>query len=138
MSLIRINSKTPAVCAALPLIFALFCSTVVAKEIYQWTDEDGVPHFADLPPSGYPSQSLLIPDIEEPDAPAEPESSPATAAPQPVTRTLCDQHQDRLDKMLATRNVRAIDENGEARPLRDVEYRSLIKQSTDYVADNCD
>lgn len=138
MSLIRKNGMKPAVWTALFLISTLTCSVAAAREIYQWTDQDGVPHFSDLPPQNYESQSIMIPELSDPIAAPVSEAPLAQPESEPAIGSICDQHQDRLDKLRASRNLRVIGDDGEARPLTDIEYRNLTRESEDHLAKNCD
>ena len=127
----------PVTFASITILLAATISTsAVAKEIYIWSDENGVPNFADLPPPGYQTEIMELPGSTAGEAPADPAEEE-----NPVTQTqnnLCPQHQDRLERMLKTRNVSVIDENGESRQLDDAEYENMILESRTYLADRCD
>ena len=62
---------------ALLLLLIPFCSqSVLAAEVYRWTDEDGVTHFSDSPTADIPA-----PDTAEDDEIQSAEQVPAAAPP---------------------------------------------------------
>jgi len=53
--------------AALALLFGLFwLDTACAKEMYTWTDENGVSHFSDVPPESGEAQQISVEEVYAP------------------------------------------------------------------------
>jgi len=62
----------------------------------------------------------------------------AEAATEPLTEgTLCAEHRNRLDTMLANRDVNYVDESGERQELSDEDYDLLIRESQTYLNLRC-
>jgi hypothetical protein len=58
-----------------------------AGEVYRWTDENGVTHYADVPPPNVRTETQVLPDRPPPPAQAAPaaEAAPAGTASAPAT-----------------------------------------------------
>jgi hypothetical protein len=129
-----------ALSTLIAFVVILSATGLAAKEIYSWSDEDGVPNFADLPPQGHESRSIEISDpvamqsstdVEEPEMATDPVEEPLAEGDH------CSEHQDRLDTMLASRNISYIDESGQRRDLSDEQYELLIEESRTYLKLRC-
>lgn len=127
-----------ALSSLIALVTILSATELVAKEIYSWSDEDGVPNFSDLPPQGHETRSVEIsgPDPAQSITDAE-EKETGPSQELLAEGDLCSQHQGRLDTMLDNRNVSYIDESGERRELSDEQYELLIQESSTYLKLNC-
>jgi hypothetical protein len=127
-----------ALSSLIALIAILSTTGLAAKEIYSWSDEDGVPNFSDLPPQGHEIRSMEISDPVAMQSSTVAEEQETATSQEPLAEgDLCSQHQGRLDTMLDNRNVSLIDESGQQRELSDEQYELLIQESRTYLTLNC-
>ena len=141
-----------------------FVEPAVATEIYTWKDENGVIHFSDLKPTGTDTRTIEIQDSQPPrlsSAGLDPDDEPSgemgtrpqTAAQQrrqqiaderrakrderDRNEVVCMRHRERLAKMEPTTRVYFTNENGETVRMDDEERVSMMKESRDFIAENC-
>jgi hypothetical protein len=147
------------------VVAATVGQSTLATEVYTWTDEDGVVHFSDTRPAatdtktiqletapGSVSYSDPVSEAGEPMSAVEGEM-PLTAAQQrrqeiaarsqarreqqAETEIMCERHRKRLEQMEPARRVYYTDENGQEVRMDDVQRVTLIEESRNYVAENC-
>ena len=147
------------------LIFACASGTsVLATEVYTWTDKDGVVHYSDMPSESAEVLEIDVQEVYKPGAvelakpgsesPAGSEDSPLSAAQQrrermaknreerreakAETEQMCARHRQRLEQMEPARRVFYTDESGESVRMDDDQRMELIKEDKDYIAKNCE
>ena len=127
-----------ALSSLIVLIMILSATELAAKEIYSWSDEDGVPNFSDLPPQGHETRSMEISGSDPLQISTDAGAQETGSSQAPLAEgDLCSQHQGRLDTMLGNRNVSFIDDSGQRRELSDEQYELLIQESSTYLKLNC-
>ncbi|NCF63713.1 MAG: DUF4124 domain-containing protein, partial [Gammaproteobacteria bacterium] len=47
-------------------VAAAWINTAAAKDVYTWTDEDGVTHYTDTPPDSTVSETITVEDAYQP------------------------------------------------------------------------
>lgn len=147
------------------VLAGILCHAALATEVYTWTDKDGVLHFSDTKPAAIDSRSIKVdgnggranysPPAPVSTAPVETETEeqPLSAAQQlrrDITESrqarikeqaereqMCSRHQKRLEQMEPARRVYYVDENGEQVRMDDIQRVTLIEESRDYLAENC-
>ena len=62
------------------LTSAIVCANALAKEIYSWTDKDGVIHFGEKPPEGQQVRAIDVPEVNQSGI-----SDPSTQTPEAPT-----------------------------------------------------
>lgn len=137
---------------------------VVAKEIYTWTDENGIVHYVDTPPD-HPdakaidapeayrpgSVSAEVPAATSPEAAADPALSAADArrlrladartkqeAEQQQIAAICAEARRRLAEVEPSRRVFYENEQGETVRMGDEERVRLVEQYKALIEQNCD
>jgi hypothetical protein len=152
----------PAICLALSMSFI---PGAAATEIYTWTDENGVVHFSSTEPMSRPSETIEIESsrggvsysqpvaASDLDAEAGGEEAQPTAAEQKreeiaqarmrnqeeqaAIDELCEFHRKQLADMEPARRVYYTNQQGQRVRMDDDERVSLIEESNQYVAENC-
>ncbi|MBK1674611.1 hypothetical protein CKO35_15195 [Ectothiorhodospira shaposhnikovii] len=71
----------------LMIIPALSLQTVMARDFFRWTDEQGVTHFGEVPPTGVPAQRV----------------SPSVSRPDPTTRERLEAQIQGMDERAQSR-----------------------------------
>jgi hypothetical protein len=67
MKQLKRNNYTNLLTAVLVLAAGMASVSVLANEIYRWTDENGVVHFGDRPPEGLQAQAIHVPESQPSD-----------------------------------------------------------------------
>lgn len=139
------NLALAALCAAL----LLAAQPSSAKELYKWTDENGVVQYTDTKPTGVKFESRPV--VEEPktaaaaaptpaEASAESELSAATPAPKPFTADSpeCEQTRQGL-RILRGIGTVTLDSDGDGvdETLTDEQKQASIAQYEDWAERNC-
>ena len=93
--------------------------TVLAEDVYKWTDENGVAHYSDSPPEGKQFDKLnvrgSVTRSEEP-APEPVAPPPAEAAPaKPSNRSNCDVARKNIETFASNQNI-SMDRDGDGTP----------------------
>ena len=161
-----------------PLLAIAMSGGVAAKEIFSWTDENGILHYSDMPPGGQnvqiievgktqrnsttkayatpgdtqpdPDSDAVIEDLPDGQETSEPLSI-ADAKREQIARNrkerreaqaemdhLCAKHRARLASVEPRRRVFYTDERGETVRMDDDKRISLVEESRDFLAENCD
>lgn len=130
---------------------------VLAREVYTWTDENGVKHFSDMPrpqgeetvieaPEAYKPGSVAVqpPDPEAGDVSiaqarreAIAQQRAATREAQAVNRQACADAREELERLEPARRVFAVNEAGESVRLDDDQRMGLIDDLKRFLAENC-
>jgi len=123
---------------ALALLLGCFwLNTAGAKEVYTWTDENGVSHFSDVPPESGQSQQISVEDAyfpgtnvpdatDQTSAPAlpedngDPESQSPASRPQQMRDQMAKERREREEKRaetaaLCAKNQKLVDQLEPAR-----------------------
>lgn len=147
------------------VLAATISHAAFAAEVYKWTDKDGVIHFSDVKPASAQSQTINMQDTPgqagySPPAPATAAPEEGDAAEQTMTAAqqrreemaerrkehreeqaeiekMCKRHSQRLEQMEPARRVYYTDDNGQEVRMDDVQRVSLIEESRNYLAENC-
>lgn len=147
------------------MLAGMVCHAALATEIHTWTDKDGVLHFSDTKPAATESSTIEIKDNASqasysPPAPAAPPPVDTGTGEQPLSAAqqrrkdiaesrrarneeqaekeqMCSRHQKRLEQMEPARRVYYKDENGQEVRMDDNQRMSLIEESRNYIAENC-
>lgn len=141
------------------LIFGLASSALADRAIHVWTDENGVRYYADVAPADSDAEIITIEST-----PVQPADTVATAsagaegdtetAAQRTRREiaearsrraeeaedieyLCSRHRTRLEQMEPARRVYYRDENGQEVRMDDARRVTLVEESRDFIAENC-
>jgi hypothetical protein len=145
-------------------VSVLAWNAALATEIYSWTDENGTVHFSSTKPSDTEAETINVdpgkggvsysqpdagPAIDEGDV-AEPAMTSAEQRRHDIASSReaqqqrdasiaeeCGKHEKRLVEMEPARRVYYWDENGRQVRMNDDERVALIKESRDFVAENC-
>ena len=142
------------------LVFGTAGQSVPATEIHTWKDKDGVVHFSDTMPANTTTQTIEIDEAQQASASAAP--SPKTASTDDATQSaaqqrrqeiadaraaqreerektdaLCERHRQRLEQMEPARRVYYRDENGQEIRMDDVQRVTLVEESRNFIAENC-
>lgn len=161
-----------------PLLAIAMGGSVAAKEIFSWTDENGILHYSDMLPRGQKAQIVevektyrnstsqadatpgdtqpdtdidsAIEDLTDGEETSEPLSL-ADAKREQMARhrkerrearaeddRMCAKHRARLASVEPHRRVFYTDESGETVRMDDDKRISLVEESRDFLADNCD
>jgi hypothetical protein len=160
---------TPA--TALRLLTILFVvaagatgQAVLARDVYTWTDENGVVHFSDQRPTDANPRTIELNESPQPDlSPSTPQAGnpsqqegeePALTAAQQkrqdiaearklqreeqeLTESMCERHRQRLEQMEPARRVLYFDDDGQEVRMDDGQRIELIEESRNYLAENC-
>ena len=141
------------------------CNPMLATEVHTWTDENGVVHFSDIKPASTQSQTIEMEDSSTHSsfASASPDTAPPVAEEssgqtltaaqqrrqdmaeareeqreeQAEIEKMCARHSQRLEQMEPARRVYYQDENGQEVRMDDVQRVTLIEESRNYLAENC-
>jgi len=145
------------------VLSAVFCLTVTGsafgqnRQMYRWTDEDGVIHFTDTRPEGREVQVYDIPEPEQQavrsaPVPAEPvdELSPAqqrreeiarrreeAQAAQAVNDAECAAKRAEVEQLEPHRRVFFTNEQGETERMDDVERTNRVAEARAFIEANC-
>lgn len=168
MKQLKRNNNANLLTAVLVLAAGLASVSVLANEIYRWTDENGVVHFGDRPPEGQQTQAIHVPesqpsdtsdsgstdDEQESPPSAEEQTVPLTAAQarrekmaedrkerreaQAEIDLMCQKHSKRVEQIEPYRRVYYTNEQGESVRMDDDLRIELVDESKAYVAENCD
>lgn len=150
--------------ALIAVLAGMFCHAAPATEVHKWTDENGVIHFSDTKPLNTETRTVEINDAQQTSysqpPPAAPQQPTADSADQPLSAAeqkrknmaekrqlqreeqakaeeLCKRHQKRLEQMEPARRVYYQDENGQEVRMDDVQRVTLVEESRNYLAENC-
>ena len=152
----------PGLCAILASSISI---SAAAAEIYTWTDENGVVHFSGTKPMSTQTETIEIEssrggvsysqpvaaaDLEAETETAEPTLTAAQQKRQDIAQArtdqqeeqaniaqLCDMHRQQLEEMEPARRVYYTNAEGQRVRMDDDERVALIKESNQYVAENC-
>jgi hypothetical protein len=138
--------------APLTILLALPWMSLAAQEVYKWTDENGVVHFAPQKPEGVEAQSIRIKGDSDPVAPADesvtadsPEVVAVTAEPTELEKrseaqrkSLCNRAFDSLNALTSGQRVFKSDSSGVQSVLRGAEREAAIEESRRNVEKYCD
>ncbi len=142
------------------LVLGAAGQSVLATEIHTWKDKDGVVHFSDTMPANTATQTIEIDDAQQSSASAAPAPKPAGTGDQPQsaaqqrrqeiadaraaqreerekTEAVCQRHRQRLEQMEPARRVYYRDENGQEVRMDDVQRITLVEESRNFLAENC-
>lgn len=138
------------------LALAALCATLLlagqpssAKELYKWTDENGVVQYTDTKPTGVEFESRQVNDEPKPpasstsasDTTAEAEKSAAAPAPKRFAANSPECEQTR-QALLILRGVGVVtldtDGDGTQETLTDEQKQASIKQYEDWTDRNCE
>lgn len=133
--------------------------TLLASEIYKWTDEEGNLHFGDRPTGAETEERLAIrskptdparvqaqvqarvvarEERAEQEAVVEQGPSPEELAAQARERaTKCDIYKERLTSFVQSRHLYRVDENGERAYLNEEEMQHAREKVEDQVEEYC-
>ena len=131
---------------------------VMAKEMYRWTDENGVVHYSDQKPAGQQEYQTS----QVPDSTPVPAAEPAAAAPaaeepsvaqqrreeiaekkqearesQAQRESECAAWQAEVDRLEPNRRVFFTNEDGETERMDDVERVNRVAELKQKIAQNC-
>lgn len=148
--------------ALLALVVAVAATESPAKELYRWTDENGVVHFSDKKPPGnqaYQAQTVADEPPAEPAAAVAPpgEAQPGDAQPsvaqqrreeihrkkqeareeQAERSTRCAAWQAEVDRLEPSRRVYFTNEAGETERMDDVERVERVARLKEQIAADC-
>jgi hypothetical protein len=144
-------------------VIVMFCfiaghtANAQAKEMYSWTDENGVVHFSDTRPAGQEVESQAIPEgqalqgdspYQQGDAANEPslgqqrreeitQKNQEARANQVVNEAQCAAWQAEVDRLEPNRRVFFTNEKGETERMDDVERTNKVAQLKSQIAKNC-
>lgn len=128
-----------------------------SKQMYSWTDENGVVHFTDSRPEG---QEVTVHDIPDSEAPAEndlqeqyeavDELSPGQQRREEITQQRqeaqaaaneseaeCAAMRDRVERLEPHRRVFFVNEEGETVRMDDVERADQVAEAKVFIEENC-
>ena len=136
-------------------------TTMAEEKVYRWTDENGVVHFSNQPPDDVAAEIVKLPKAAESSSP--PNSEPGSAQDgqaQPsyaqVLRderaqerreaqekkkemdALCDQHLRVITKLEPVTRALVEQPDGSVVRMDDNERVGRIRESKDFMAENCD
>lgn len=160
----KLITEFKLLCLAAALAGSAGLTTVLAAEVFTWTDEDGIVHYSDLPPDDIGARQINVQDVYKPgtveppnpasQSQAEPDQTPQSAAQQKRERMskereerretqaetdrMCALHRQRLEQMEPARRVFYTDEAGESVRMDDDRRMGLIEESKDFIAKNCE
>ena len=146
---------------SLVLIFGLVvCGAAVAqsKQMYSWTDENGVVHFTDQKPEGEAVKIIEIPDsatpqgsnpYQLPDNSDEPSAAQKRrdeiaqnrqqrAKEQAERESECTKMRDLVANLEPHRRVYFTNEDGETERMDDVVRTDRVAEAKAFIAENCD
>jgi hypothetical protein len=145
-------------------IIVLLCAGIIgatgvmAKEMYRWTDENGVVHYSDKKPTGQQEyQTSQVPDsapvpVAEPAAAAPMAEEPSVAQQrreeiaekkqearesQAQRESECAAWQAEVDRLEPNRRVFFTNEDGETERMDDVERVNRVAELKQKIAQNC-
>ena len=131
---------------------------VMAKEMYRWTDENGVVHYSDQKPAGQQDyQTSQVPDSTPVPAPESAAAAPAAEEPsvaqqrreeiaekkqearesQAQRESECAAWQAEVDRLEPNRRVFFTNEAGETERMDDVERVNRVAELKQKIAQNC-
>jgi len=128
-----------------------------SKQMYSWTDENGVVHFTDSRPAG---QEVTVHDIPDSEPPAESdlqeqyeavdELSPGQQRREEITQqrqeaqaaaneseAACAEMRDRVERLEPHRRVFIVNEEGETVRMDDVERTDRVAEAKAFIEENC-
>jgi len=147
----------------LGFVFAVL-NNASAKEVYTWVDENGIPHYSDMPPDVATSKSFNVEEVYKPGSTGSnpPDSAGAgadTATPmqsaaqqrrediardrkernakRAETEKMCARYQKLLADVEPARRVMYTNEDGETVRMDDDARMELVSKSKDYISKNC-
>ena len=149
-----------AICLSVLVMFcfsAAFPADAQAKEMYSWTDENGVVHFSDTKPAGQEAQSQAIPQgqalqgndpYQQGNAANEPtlgqkrreeieQKHQQAEASQAMNNAQCAAWQAEVDRLEPHRRIFFTNEKGETERMDDVERANKVAQLKSQIAKNC-
>jgi len=149
-----------AICVSVIVMFSFAVghpADAQAKEMYRWTDENGVVHFSDIKPEGQDVQSQAIPQGQTPqgnnpyqqdNAADEPSlgeqrreeidrKHQETQANQAMNKAQCAAWQAEIDRLEPHRRVFFTNEKGETERMDDVQRADRVAQLKSQIAKNC-
>ena len=145
------------------LVFVMFCFSAAysadaqAKEMYSWTDENGVVHFSDTKPAGQEVQTQAIPQgqalqgnnpYQQGNADNEPSlgqqrreeinrEHQEAQANKTMNDAQCAAWQAEVDRLEPQRRVFFTNEKGETERMDDVERTNKVAQLKSQISKNC-
>ena len=149
--------------ALLAIVVAVAASEAPAKELYRWTDENGVVHFSDKKPPGNQAYEAQVVADEAP-VPVQADASPATEAEaeaealhnvaqqrreeiaqrkqearqQEAERSAqCAAWQAEVDRLEPSRRVYYTNEAGETERMDDVQRVETVARLKEQIAAHC-
>jgi len=119
------------------------------RDIYTWTDEEGVQHFSAYPPQGRPYELVETqararnsgrrnPSSET--ASAEPPAMPAISESEPdpeIVAERCEQARTNLGLLSQDRPAVLRQDDGEAQPLNDARRQEMIEETEAFIEEWC-
>ena len=142
------------------LVFGTAGQPVPATEIHTWKDKDGVVHFSDTRPADTATQTIEIDEARQASIAAAPSAIPEGTGEQlpnaaqqrrqeiadaraaqreerEKSEAMCQRHRQRLEQMEPARRVYYRDEDGQEVRMDDIQRVSLIEESRNFIAENC-
>lgn len=146
--------------ALLALVVAVAATEAPAKELYRWTDENGVVHYSDKKPPGnqaYQAQTVADEPVAAPAAAPPAEAQPGEAQPsvaqqrreeihrkkqeareeQAERSARCAAWQAEVDRLEPSRRVYFTNEAGETERMDDVERVERVASLKEQIAADC-
>ncbi len=128
-----------------------------AKELYRWTDENGVVHFADTKPEGQEVQSQTIPEEQPPQGDNPYQQGSAETGPSlgeqrreeitqknkeanaasAISDAECAAWQAEVDRLEPNRRVFLTNEKGETERMDDVARTNRVAELKAQISRNC-
>lgn len=115
------------------LLPAIALPAAAADTLYRWTDEDGVVHYTDTPPSGddYDTRTIVA-------DPPPPPPAPAQTPEQLAQAERCERLQANLATLQDNEQVRMdLDGDGESEPLSPEQRQQQVERTTNQIARLC-
>jgi hypothetical protein len=149
-----------AVCLTVIVVFCVAAghpADTQAKELYRWTDENGVVHFTDTKPEGQEVQTQTIPQERVPlsENPYQQDSAATapslgeqrreeiarkneeTQANKTIYEAQCATWQAEVDRLEPNRRVFFTNDKGETERMDDVERTNQVAELKAQIARNC-
>ena len=149
-----------AICLSIIVMFCFaagYPAYAQAKEMYSWTDENGVVHFSDTKPAGQEVQTQAIPQGQalqgsDPYQPVNAANEPSLGekrreeidqkhqqaqASQAMNEAQCSAWQAEVNRLEPNRRVFYTNEKGETERMDDVERVNRVAQLKSQIAKNC-
>lgn len=148
--------KTTRIIFFATLLLAL-AGTLQAKEMYKWTDENGVVHFSESKPAGreVEAQNLPLDPAPQGDNPYQQagadqqpsyaqqqrdkiaQNSEQARQQQAATKAQCSALQAEVDRLEPNRRVFTTNEKGETERMDDVERTNRVASLKQQIQQNC-